>query len=330
MVVLNLYFIKEANGLYYYAKQLEQVLIDKKIEYKIVSNKRSIFASPAGKEKFSKEILSLNVIEFLLLYFRFSRKCLFITPTFHPLPFIKKQIVIFHDNFPYLGTVGQIKKHIIKSILSLSDSYVGFVNRSKATKFLDDENIPNSRRIYLPNTFNFEKMLSAKKLEIKFENIGLAGTDSPKKNYYEFFSIIQKRGLKHSFFIYGNKTKYLQKIISLFPGININFVDANICSPENFMTQISCLAQVNTDEGFGRINAVALGSGVPVLALDCPVMREYFEEDICHYPTIDELVFNLEQGFIKEPNASRVRKKNEARRFDFEKNLYHILCRVGF
>lgn len=314
-IFVNLFFIRETNGLFHYANNIlrERILTDNKVV--IIANK-NIGQSPMLKREGAKnnDIMCLNFLEFIFLYTKliFSQEKI-ITPTFHPLPFLRNQLVVMHDHYPYLGWYGLLKLHILRTFLRLSRTTIAVINKSLMIPFILNASLVKNKNgiLFMPNFIDVDEK-SKKKMnllfnseEIAYIRVGLAGTDSPKKNYEDFFLNLPDNYQTISFKIYGKENEYYRSIIKKFPKFLIELIDSDVHSPMCFISEIDLLCQVNDMEGFGRINGFALLGGLPVLALESPVNNEFFMGAANLYPTLNKLILAIydPDQWIKNPSV---------------------------
>ena len=313
-IFINLYFIRESNGLFYFAKDLfdQEKFKDKEV---IIISRKKITNGDMYKNFISAKhtFLKLNIFGFLYQYFKlilFQNKV--ITPTFHPLPFLSDQLVIIHDDYPYLGGLGKIKLYVLKLFLKLSRTTIGVINKNKLIPFLLRSGLVKKigEILFLPNYIRLhdskhKKLRSKKPLHPSLPlRIGLAGTDSSKKNYENFFSSLPTEYKFYKFLIYGNDNDYFRKIKKMFSNISIQLIDSDKNTPFNFIDKIDLLCQVNDMEGFGRINGYALLSGLPVFMLESDVNNEFFVNSANIFPTLDKLIYGITnfESWISNPD----------------------------
>ena len=131
--------------------------------------------------------------------------------------------------------------------------------------------------LYLPNSISPLVLSSYSKSKI----IGFFGTDSHKKNYFSFFSFLNNYQLSLEFHIYGTNNAYFSYISSSFPNLNIKLIDSNEVSISDFLTNVSCVVSVATNEGFARPIALSITVGLPIYLIRDPVFEEFYSSSVC-------------------------------------------------
>ena len=305
MIVANFYHIKSTNGLFFYGREYLLENID------LV---RSILVRPELEPKIREMLPDINLVScsrvrFLIEIFKAClKRDLIYTPTPHSLPFISRQWIVVHDSYPFVfGSKSNLKRILLKWSLSLSQCRVGYINRSDARQFVVSLGVNNDRMIFAPNKFP-ESVSRVPCIDFPhgFTTIGLMGTDSSKKNYYELFSAVRYAKLTSRliFRVLGHDTAYFRDIRSQFPDIRIDLAKSDDESIDDFTGRVEIIASVSEHEGFGRPLASALLAGVPVKLLDRPVFREFFRGGAHFYSDIDSLVQSL--SLSSELNVARI------------------------
>jgi hypothetical protein len=291
MIVANFYFIKNTNGLCYYGIEylknnidlIRLVLVSKNLAGLIKQEMPSVNIKICCGPSFLWEVIQCKLYKDLLF-----------TPSSHPLPFINQQWVVMHDAFPFEGSfLSKLKKSLLKISLSLSKCKVGYINKSDSINFVKSLCVEFNRMVFAPNRFPepLKRILRVKKVD-GLIHLGLFGTDSEKKNYFQLLSYIRTRMLGNLFVFhfYGHKTNYFINLKNYFPDQNINLVSSDLTSLTDFLSRLDSVVSVARHEGFGRPIAFALMSGVRVELIDQPVFREFFSEGARLHPDIDSLI----------------------------------------
>ncbi len=294
-VIVNMWHIKNTNGLYYYA--LDYIDSLKTIDT-IVLRKGFPESSSVGLLKEKYNVVHLSVSSYLLYIFRCYLAGVFIfTPSSHPLPFLKKQLVIVHDMYPFAGTKGWLKKKLFKLSVKTARCKVGYINSSSVKNDLLEMGIPADRFLFCPNKFPQSSEPPIPLLTISGSAIivGLVGTDSDKKNYHNLFTCVRatELGARLKFIIYGHETEYFNTLCSNFQDLDISLVRSDEARLELFMTKINVLISVCVMEGFGRPVATSLVNNVPTHLIRCNVFEEFFEGGAYFYNNIDELLYGI-------------------------------------
>jgi glycosyltransferase involved in cell wall biosynthesis len=278
MITVNLFNLKSSNGLLYYAldyletAQLtnSRVLVRSELKTsvgRLLPNSKIIVCSPL---RFLKEAAMLWV-----------RGDFVYTPTPHPLPFISNQMIVVHDDYPFFGRHGTLKRFLFQISMKTSHCIAAYINHSNAASFLERLGIPRNRQMFAPNKFPIStKVLNP--LGAQGDEgivVGLLGTDSDKKNYAALFSAVSllPGGKAIRFAAYGHDTAYYQGVKRAFPEINFDLIPSDSVSMNSFLSGVNVVVSVAANEGFGRPIACALAAGVPCLLCDCPVFREFFD-----------------------------------------------------
>ncbi|EFJ2674148.1 glycosyltransferase [Escherichia coli] len=291
-IVINLWHIKNTNGLFYYALDyIDHITAEKIILLNVNFPNSEAIERLSGNNK----ILKLSLLNYVMFMFKcFIEHNLIFTPSSHPIPFIKKQLVIVHDMYPFHGFKGNLKKILFCISAKISRCKIGYINRSQVLPALLNLGINPRQLVFAPNKFPdlFSNPLNRIPYDKKKIIVGLVGTDSDKKNYHELLSSIRHRKLHGQFnlMIYGHETPYFKRVNSDFPDLNISLVKSDVTSLRDFLTNINILISICRTEGFGRPIATALVNGVPCFLINCPVFREFFSNSANVYPTTDELI----------------------------------------
>lgn len=300
-----MWHIKNTNGLFYYS--LDYIDSIENIDSIIL---RRDFPETQTLNQVSQKykVVRLNTSE----YIRYIIQCFMcgkfiFTPSSHPLPIIKKQLIIVHDMYPFTGMKGWLKKILFKVSVNTSRCKVGYINSSEVRKDLLRIPIIDNQLIFCPNKFPHAVIPSISPLLVCGDNlkIGLVGTDSEKKNYHKLFSRVRDKNLsdKIHFIVYGHETIYFKQLRDNFKDLNISLVKSDDVKIESFFTQVNALVSVCTMEGFGRPIATALVNKLPTHLIRCNVFEEFFSGGAYFYKDIDELlsgIFNEQHSDLCE------------------------------
>lgn len=322
-MIVNLFNLKETNGMFFYALDYMKYLGDE-VEL-IVLNKKSHkkFLKHVGH----KDVYICGIAGYLCLLVKllFIRRYLF-CPTPHPVPFIRRQLVVVHDAYPFsCSKLGAIKKALFNFGAFISSCDIGYINKTESYSFVVNNSYSNNILIYAPNLipdFDTEKRF---KLSYFLEegpiHIGLFGSDSAKKNYDSLFDSIVKNYAqtqsldKFKFLIYGHENPYSLFLIKQYPLLNIKIVSSDDVPLFQFMSDINAAVSVALSEGFGRPIAAAFGLGIPCYFLNTPVNNEFFHGANI-YDHIDDLSCSLaniiQLDNFSESNSDAIRKNHEA------------------
>jgi hypothetical protein len=276
-VVANLYFIKHANGLFWYAvdylralEGVETVLVRTgmgEVARAALPGMRVVEAG--GREAMAE--LSRAVRAGAFLY----------CPTSHPLPFVSRQIVVLHDLFPFKeGGKGRVKEALFLGSLRTSRCTVGFINRSVSGRFLSQRGIPESQTLYAPNAISAPE--GAPTVPAPGgggrTRVGLMGTDGHKKGYGPLFASASALGLasRLEFVLFGGETPYTAELRRAHPDVPFRLVDPRRSSLEAFLAGTDVLLSLSEDEGFGRPLAAGVMRGIPAFVRHGPIAEEFF------------------------------------------------------
>lgn len=277
MIVANLYFIKNTNGLFYYGADYLRDQTDLM---------REIIVRPSLVEAARLMFPSVPIViceNTRALWQRAKqaskRGDVLYTPTPHPLPFIDRQWIVVHDAYPFLGGKGRIKRMLLQFSLALSRCRLAFINESETLSFVGSLGVSPSRLIFAPNKVTKSNLPPRPvRIPILPLKVGLVGTDSSKKHYDELLLALDAAGLLASIELcfYGHLTPYFEGVCKRHQAARITLRESDRCSLNEFLDDISVLVSVADLEGFGRPIATALTTGVPCFLLNKPVFMEFF------------------------------------------------------
>lgn len=291
VLIVNLFNIKNTNGLFYYGVDFAK---------EAVGNVRRVLVRPQLKTATEKafpnaQVISCGFDRFVWEIMQAWLRGWFIyTPSSHPLPFIRRQMVVLHDTYPFMGRAGKIKEALFVLAAKTSRCLLAYINHADGLAFYRQQGFAAQRLVFAPNRFPGpcaaygEKRNQAESRLI----VGLVGTDSPKKNYAQLFAALREcHGLQAVLFlIYGHETAYLAGVRDEFPDAGIDLVKSDAVTMPDFLASIDVLVSAAKNEGFGRPIASALQSGIPCFLLDNPVFREFFDGGANFYPELSGLV----------------------------------------
>ncbi|MFM5806863.1 hypothetical protein ACET71_09405 [Aeromonas veronii] len=312
MMVFNFWHIKRTNGLYYYGLDYLNALSHSGVSVKLLV-RNGFYVNPALIPE-SVTVVYCGFWSFIRHIFTAACCGSYIyTPTPHPFPFIKRQLVVLHDLYPFSGGKGRLKQQLFLLSARISRCHLAYINHSDVYRFYIDAGFPTDKLLYAPNSYplvssssrSLSPVVAHKQRKLR---VGLVGTDSAKKNYAALFASalrVTKDSIQiPQFVIYGHQTDYIQSVQSEFSGIDQTLISSDDIDIVDFFSQIDVLVSVAEGEGFGRPIATALGLGVHCLLLDVPVFREFFAGGATFYPTIDELtktLLSLSIGDVQTP-----------------------------
>lgn len=298
MILANLYHIKQTNGLFYYgvdylqacATQVRKILV------------RPALAPAARAYLPDKEIVICTSRRFLREIICAAWRGDFIyTPTSHPLPGLSRQWIVIHDTYPFSnGAKGRMKELLLRWSLATSHCRVAYINESDVMPFIAGTSVGPTRRVFAPNRFPAAPTPITRQERMPSDQltVGLVGTDSAKKNYSTLFEAVKREGCASSlrFRAFGHASPYFNQLRAAFPDIQLELVESDQHSLEQFFGRVDLLVSIASQEGFGRPLAGALLAGIPCFLLDRPVFREFFDPGATFFPDAQAIVQALRTG----------------------------------
>lgn len=287
-MLANLYPIKNANGLLWYA-----------IDYlRSAPNGILVLCRESHVLLIKKQLPHANVVacrgtslaKYLLGAMLKRQWIVSFTP--HPVPMHRRQFVVVHDDFPFLGKLGTLKRILFLISARSSGCKVGYINRSNALRFVESVNVAPGLRFFSPNRSPAIAALPrVPRPDTALTHIGLFGTDSPKKQYHQLFESARRSGVAHDyrFRALGADNAYMDDLRCAFPDIQLDVVDSDTVTMPEFLQEIDVAVSSSAGEGFGRPLAMALTLGIPTYLLESDTFREFFDGSAVFYPTMDEL-----------------------------------------
>lgn len=277
MLYANFWHLKYRNGMFYYGTEYLYA-ISEDVSVTIIVRKGAL-----NKKDFDENynVIEASLITYLslLLYLIYTKSRVF-CPTTHGIPFLKKQITIFHDPYPFNKNKFFLKYFYLNIMYKFYKGRVGVINKSAAKKFVED--IKKGHTFYSPNLINNTNHFKANKFVLNSSNIriGLVGTDSKKKNYEDLFFSASKISLDIEFVMYGTNTPYLNELLKNFNSkLKISFISSDQVNLDDFIKNyVDVIASVSEDEGFCRPIALAGLLGVNTFLINSPVFREFYSE----------------------------------------------------
>jgi hypothetical protein len=305
MIVANLFFVKNTNGLFYYS--IDYLENQKDIVRKILVRPEMQLAAERLFPEFSIQTCS-NFFSLLLHAFIAARKGdLIYTPTPHPLPVINHQWIVIHDRYPFLSGIGRLKLLLLRMSLATSHCKIAYINESETREFVQTLNFPQQRLIFAPNIVN-DKVAEFPRYGYSGGSlrVGLVGTDSAKKCYSELLESVTSAGLLSDieFVVFGHPSAYFITVCRHHPSARITLQNSDVHSLKDFLADVDLVVSVAKLEGFGRPIASALVEQVPCFLLRRPVFLEFFPT-ATFFETITSLVAALgdvlKNGIPKQP-----------------------------
>lgn len=292
-MLVNLYPIKNANGLLWYA-----------IDYLRGAPPNTLVLCRENLASLIKtQVPDANVVacrgaglaKYLLAAILKRKWIIAFTP--HPVPMHSKQVVVVHDDFPFLGKLGALKRVLFQISARTSDCKVGYINRSNALRFVESVNVRPTRQFFSPNRSPVVAVsASTPGAKTALQVLGLFGTDSPKKQYHMLFESVRRSGKAgyYRFRALGAENLYMESLRQAYPDIQLDIVNSNTVTMPEFLKSIDAAVSSSAGEGFGRPLAMALTLGIPTFLLESDTFREFFDGAAVFYSSIDDLWKKLE------------------------------------
>lgn len=277
-MLINLAFIKAANGLFYFALDYVAAL---EVTTSAILVRTPTLAAAVRRRFPSAPVRVEGPWQAARAALAASRRGeMVFTPSSHPVPWCDRQLVVMHDSFPFEGAKGRFKAGLFFLAMRTSRAAAGYINVSDARTFLMRGGLSPERLVASPNRMAppVAAPLRGSLAVSQRPVIGLFGTDSPKKNYDRLFAAVACRpsAVRTAFRLYGQPNDYAARIIAAFPLLDIAVSDSGAVELDAFVRSVDLVASAATREGFGRPMALALASGVPAWIVDAPVFREFY------------------------------------------------------
>lgn len=290
-MIINLAFIKAVNGLFYFALDYMAAL---EAETSTVLVRSPALAAAVRARFPDAPVRIMRPLHAARMVWAASlRGEMVFTPTPHPIPWVRRQMVVVHDTYPFEGSRGALKAKLFFLAMQSAHIAAGHINVSDGRTFLLQGGIDPARLMGSPNRMArpATPAMQGALLVSDRPTIGLFGTDSPKKNYEPFFREILRSAPKVplSFRLYGQNNPYIAGIIAEFSALDIQVVTSDEMDLETFVRSVDILASAATREGFSRPMALALSLGVPCWAVEAPVFREFYGLAVTFHAGVAEL-----------------------------------------
>lgn len=280
-MLANLWMLKAPNGMFWYA-----------VDYlRRLGQPMQVIVRPGLLKVAVRELgghgVQVHAVGFLGFLHHVTRAAargeMVYTPTPHPVPLLPRQIITFHDAYPFMGRRGGLKLSLLKLGLSTSRCKVAYINRSAALPYLQALGLATSRLLFAPNMPPRVAATSGSSLLKPLVNkstrvLGAFGTDSAKKRYAELLAALQDERFKGKLQLrlFGEDNHYVASLRAQFPHVEFAVVEPDQQSLTEFIASLDAVISIALDEGFGRPLATAIVAGVPCYLVDSPTFREFF------------------------------------------------------
>lgn len=312
-IIVNLWFIRHSNGLFHYGLDYAEALGD---AVGAIWVRDEVLAAAVRKRLPQACVRQLTPRALFLALGRVATgAALLFTPSSHPIAFVRRQVVVVHDSYPFTGRVGRIKLALFRTALAVSGATAGYINHADARAFLRQCGLLASRTRFLPNRIGItgprSKASSGRRAAgLETTVIGLFGSDSPKKNYDALFAAAmaaQPATRQIEWRIFGHANAYTDRLQRDHPTLAIKVIESDRMTMETFVDDLDIAVSIAAGEGFARPVALALMRGVPTLLLDTPVFREFYAGSAALFDTPEALVAAIPENLddSKQPRFAR-------------------------
>lgn len=297
MFVINLAYIRNSNGMFWFAIDKIKSLGDEQANCLVLVHDTLVHLVqreiPLVRVEAASRIGSWKRI--VALKRRTGAVMRTVSFTSHPIPFLRGQTIAFYDDYPFEGRKGLIKRLLFVVAANTSRSRIGIINRSQAMPFLQKKCGIPAERIFFDSAF---PAVDIKALQARLDvprtplHIGLVGTDSFKKDYSSVFSAVRSLGVEQDvrFLIYGAENDYTDRLQRDFPEIDQTILASDTIEMPTFLAAIDYLVSAATAEGYGRPMGLAAALGVPMFLLRSPVFLEFFSDHALFFDDIEAMI----------------------------------------
>lgn len=280
-MLANLWMLKAPNGMFWYAADYLRALdvpTTVLMRPQLLDDARRYLTAPH---------LTVRAVGFATLARLALRAALrgepVYCPTPHPIPWIRNQLVVFHDAYPFEGTHGARKLRLLQWGLASSGCRVGYINESMARPYLEGLGLPASRLVHAPNMppppQSSDIQPPRRVTGDGLFRLAAFGTDSAKKRYLELLEHLVRAGLQDQveLRLYGEDNAYVTSLRARFPQAQLSVCPPSRQTLQAFLAESDAVIGIAVNEGFGRPIATALMQGVPCYLSSSPTFREFFD-----------------------------------------------------
>lgn len=306
-LLLNLWMLKARNGMFWYARDYVlrtgrpcRVLLRRGAPAAL---RQAVQAqgwpcAELGPWGFAREMLGAV-----------RRGSLVFTPTPHPVPFVRNQVTVVHDPYPFQGRLGRLKRGLFRFGVRSSGCVVAYINRSLCLDFLAPLRLPGRMQLFAPNVpprLARPAIGQPEAAAAAPRTLGAFGTDSRKKHYALLLAALAGLGdSAPALRIFGHENAYTGELRARFGAAAFTLVDADRTPLDEFMASVDAAVSVAEGEGFGRPLASAILAGMPCYLLDSPSFREFYEGLACLYADLPALLHGVARGDRARPVAAQ-------------------------
>ena len=317
-VLVNLWMLKAKNGMYWYARDY-LARIDAPCTMVLRKGALPQLRDELVREGSKvREVGAFGLLALAALALVSGR--LVYTPTPHPIPLLRRQVIVLHDAYPFQGRLGRLKRLMFRAGVKMSGCVVAHINRSVCIPFLAELSLAGSRLLFAPNVPPVTSPRGSderRHLPVRDDIVlGAFGTDSAKKNYELLLGTPPFAHRRIRLRIYGHKNAYVQALRHRFGETSFDVVSSEEATLDTFIASVDGVVSVAEGEGFGRPLASAIAAGLPCYLLESPSFKEFFEGNACLYASVpalvegvlreDKVVSSQPHGFLSPQYASAI------------------------
>lgn len=297
MMLVNLWMLKSKNGMYWYARDYVE-RVGEPCTFLVRKGEKQGIAEDLSQSGF--DVIEAGLFGFLHLAIRAMLHRTFVyTPTPHPIPFLRDQLIVLHDDYPFQGPLGRLKRALFWFGTLTSACEIAYISRRVCLPFLSQLSVRKDRTLFAPNIPPIARARVQRPRQQGIVRLAVVGTDSRKKRY----ELLLAQGLPKNvrLFVYGEQNAYIEELQARFGTDSFVLVSPDAESFLSFIAAADAIVSVAQDEGFGRPLAVAITMGVPCHLLESPAFLEFFKGSAFLYPTLNTLLAGVVRGDLVGP-----------------------------